>query len=280
MKSGIAKIRKIVFLGHIGLVLGIWGGMKLSEWFAVDEHEEITPVTVLTSAPDTGGSGGEDETSDNAEEPLTESGQAAESDKPPAAEEREPEKSDAESVNVPEEHAESSSEPTEKAPDKPAWKARSAEEIRREAKLDPSPADSRNESESSPPRPRIDAARFSRKMEEDLRSIQEQQSGSRGSDSSDGQEADDVYGTAITRHLQQRWQQPSRHTVPDSVSAPTVRLVIQEDGTVTDASIIRGSGNSRLDNSVRRLLSRLDKLPPPSRYGMSSLELTVNFKLE
>jgi len=43
----------------------------------------------------------------------------------------------------------------------------------------------------------------------------------------------------------------------------TVKLHIEADGTVTEFTIVQGSGNAVVDESVREAGAKLGKLPPP-----------------
>ena len=45
--------------------------------------------------------------------------------------------------------------------------------------------------------------------------------------------------------------------------AATVQLKIEQDGTVKEFSIMQGSGNAVVDDSIREAGRKITKLPPP-----------------
>jgi len=93
-----------------------------------------------------------------------------------------------------------------------------------------------------------------------------------------GGEAFINYADLIWTKYYQAWQTPEARDVRNPVR---VEIVVAKDGRVISANIIKPSGDSQLDKSVRQALDRVSKLPafPP---GATDLQRTfrINFELK
>jgi TonB family protein len=85
------------------------------------------------------------------------------------------------------------------------------------------------------------------------------------------------YGTILQNRFYAAWNQPMSEMTLGKKLEVTVRLRIEGDGTVTEFSIVEGSGNAVVDESVRQAGANLGKLPaPPNHQGFSA---PVRFEL-
>jgi TonB family protein len=71
------------------------------------------------------------------------------------------------------------------------------------------------------------------------------------------------YAEVIKNRFQAAWNQPRGEIAAGTQLVATVRLRIQPDGTVTEFTLIEGSGNSVVDESVREAGRKITHLPPP-----------------
>ena len=76
-----------------------------------------------------------------------------------------------------------------------------------------------------------------------------------------------MYAEVIKNRFQSAWNQPHGEIPGGTTLVVNVRLKIQPDGTVTEFTIVEGSGNAVVDDSVREAGQKIAKLPPPPGGG-------------
>ena len=92
---------------------------------------------------------------------------------------------------------------------------------------------------------------------------------SRGSGAGDGKVAGSgdsalsAYVGILTNRFQTAWNQPTSEMALGKTLEVTVRLKVEADGAVTEFTIVEGSGNAVVDDSVRDAGKKITKLPPP-----------------
>ena len=62
--------------------------------------------------------------------------------------------------------------------------------------------------------------------------------------------------------------------------SPTVKFLIQEDGTVSDTTIVRGSGVAEIDKKILDAIAKWKYRPRPSGCGVIENEVTLTIHLE
>lgn len=73
----------------------------------------------------------------------------------------------------------------------------------------------------------------------------------------------DRYLATAGRYLKTRWVAPPRSLLGNQLPEVLIELEIAADGRVRSGRIVRGSGVAAMDDSVKRLLSVLDRIPTP-----------------
>lgn len=87
------------------------------------------------------------------------------------------------------------------------------------------------------------------------------------------------YYAMVRQKMYDAWIQPGA-SVPAGKSTE-VTLRILRDGTIARRQITRSSGNSVMDESVRRAVESVSKMPPlPSEWSAAYKDITVEFVLE
>ena len=81
-------------------------------------------------------------------------------------------------------------------------------------------------------------------------------------------EADEAYHRKLRNILDFKWKEPPDSLLNGRRPQTTIELEISADGRVVGASVVKESGNGPMDESIRRLLKTLDRLPPPPRGAM------------
>jgi TonB family protein len=84
-----------------------------------------------------------------------------------------------------------------------------------------------------------------------------------GSGSGSGDSALAAYVGILTNRFQAAWNQPTGEMTMGKTLEVTVKLKVEADGRVTEFTIIEGSGNAVVDDSVREAGKRITRLPPP-----------------
>lgn len=156
---------------------------------------------------------------------------------------------------------------------------RTAEEIRQDARLDPVASTPRE----TEPAPNIDPAQLEKRIQKKLNRITTDVAVTRHNTNKSSANAADYYKHAIIFPiLYRRWNQPTLRETGGRRPTTKVELRVRAEGRVTSARLVRPSGNTAMDSSVRQLLRGLNRLPPPSSHGVHDRQLTViiNFELE
>lgn len=76
-------------------------------------------------------------------------------------------------------------------------------------------------------------------------------------------EFDMRYGIRVGNYLKYRWTQPPRSLLGDRLPEVLIQLSIAADGRVTDARVLKPSGVKAMDESIKRMLANLDRVPTP-----------------
>ena len=76
-------------------------------------------------------------------------------------------------------------------------------------------------------------------------------------------EFDMRYGIRVGNYLKYRWIQPPRSLLGDRLPEVLIQLSIAADGRVTDARVLKPSGVKAMDESIKRMLANLDRVPTP-----------------
>lgn len=78
-------------------------------------------------------------------------------------------------------------------------------------------------------------------------------------------EAEEQFNRRAGMYLKNIWTQPPKSLLGSQLPEVTIELSIAADGRVIGRRITRPSGNPAMDQSVRNLLERLDRMPAPPR---------------
>jgi TonB family protein len=98
-----------------------------------------------------------------------------------------------------------------------------------------------------------------------------------GTGSGAGDSALSAYVGILTNRFQAAWNQPTGEMAMGKTLEVTVRLKVEADGRVTEFTVVAGSGNAVVDESVREAGKRITRLPPPpNNEGFSA---PVRFEL-
>ena len=267
-----STIVRWVLLGHAAVIGLLWVSGSISDW--LQPEREVIPVQMVSevdsAAADTAEDEGKDasETGSNERRPEPEAADEAQTKDQPEIEaspssQESPQKTVSEPVqeDVTEEAVQTSQQ------QKNEWQARSADDIRKNAQLD-SAAQDANTGRNRSSKPIIDTAEFAQRLESKLDSISVEDDDGGEEESPNGKITAE-YRKAVGTLLRQRWQEPSALILDGDVGNPTLKLVIRNDGKVEEAWLTGSSGNAIVDNSVKRLLKRIKKIPAPSQYGVS-----------
>ena len=76
-------------------------------------------------------------------------------------------------------------------------------------------------------------------------------------------EFDMRYGIRVGNYLKYRWTQPPRSLLGGRLPEVLIQLSIAADGRVTDARVLKPSGVKAMDESIKRMLANLDRVPTP-----------------
>ena len=90
-------------------------------------------------------------------------------------------------------------------------------------------------------------------------------------------EADEAYNRRLKVVMEDKWIQPPDSLLGGLRPQATIELEISADGRVLSARIIKESGNFSMDESVRRLLKVLDRVPVPPN---GALKIHVNLAVK
>jgi TonB family protein len=84
-----------------------------------------------------------------------------------------------------------------------------------------------------------------------------------GAGSASGDSALAAYVGILTSRFQAAWNQPTGEMAMGRILEVTVRLKVEADGKVAEFTIVEGSGNAVVDESVRQAGKTITRLPPP-----------------
>jgi len=163
---------------------------------------------------------------------------------------------------TPEESRAPKPKPSESPTHKPPANAKKDEE--KMAKNAPSPTAHKSESEGTDKPPKSNSSSSGN-------------ANGTGSNSGNGEANFGLYAEIIKNRFDGAWNQPHGQIPAGSALVVTVHLKIEPDGTVTEFSIVEGSGNSVVDETVKEAGHKITRLPPPP--GGSGFSPTVRFEL-
>ncbi len=87
------------------------------------------------------------------------------------------------------------------------------------------------------------------------------------------------YFALVRKALYDAWTQPGGLSASSGLSVQ-VRIRVERDGTVSRREILRPSGHAGMDESVRRAMDAVRKLPPlPDGYRGAFRDITIEFEL-
>ena len=89
------------------------------------------------------------------------------------------------------------------------------------------------------------------------------------------------YGSMLHDRFYSEWVQPTTLATAGSKNSVLVKLRIEKDGRVSSFEIVRPSGNSDLDESVKALANRVSRVEPlPDGLGKGDhYDVKINFEL-
>ncbi len=90
-------------------------------------------------------------------------------------------------------------------------------------------------------------------------------------------EEEEAYYNRLKKLLDFKWVEPSRTHLGDLRPRTTIELEISADGRVLSSKIVQASGNASMDESIRRLLKVLDRVPAPPN---GALIIHVNMEVK
>jgi TonB family protein len=163
---------------------------------------------------------------------------------------------------TPEESRAPKPKPSESPTHKPPANPKKEEE--KMAKNAPSPAAHKSESEGADKPPKSNSSSGGN-------------GNGTGSTSGNGEANFGLYAEIIKNRFDGAWNQPHGQIPAGSALVVTVHLKIESDGTVTEFSIVEGSGNSVVDETVKEAGHKITRLPPPP--GGNGFSPTVRFEL-
>jgi len=163
---------------------------------------------------------------------------------------------------TPEESRAPKPKPSESPTHKPPANAKKDEE--KMAKNAPSPTAHKSESEGTDKPPKSNSSSSGNGNDT-------------GSNSGNGEANFGLYAEIIKNRFDGAWNQPHGQIPAGSALVVTVHLKIEPDGTVTEFSVVEGSGNSVVDETVKEAGHKITRLPPPP--GGSGFSPSVRFEL-
>src|SRR5207253_6819580 len=89
------------------------------------------------------------------------------------------------------------------------------------------------------------------------------------------------YHELIHDRFHSQWDQPTSIYSAETKFAATLKIRIERDGTISNASIVKSSGNPVMDESVLSAAARVKKIDPlPQGLSTSAYEININFELD
>ena len=89
------------------------------------------------------------------------------------------------------------------------------------------------------------------------------------------------YGSMLHDRFYSEWVQPTNVATTGAKSSVLVKLRIERDGKISSFEIVRPSGSSELDESVKALANRVSHVEPvPDGLGKGDhYDVKINFEL-
>jgi TonB family protein len=89
------------------------------------------------------------------------------------------------------------------------------------------------------------------------------------------------YGSMLHDRFYSEWVQPTTVATAGAKNSVMAKLRIEKDGRVSSFEVVRPSGNSDLDESVKALANRVSRVEPlPDGLGKSDhYDVKINFEL-
>lgn len=84
----------------------------------------------------------------------------------------------------------------------------------------------------------------------------------------------------VGQYLKSNWEPPSILQLGGNTPEVTVRIWLSPAGNITQWQLIKSSGNTLVDNSVKNLFFKIRKLPHPPPKGVNDLTLVMEIKKE
>jgi len=89
-------------------------------------------------------------------------------------------------------------------------------------------------------------------------------------------QADQEWQSRVQKYVEMCWNPPENVFWGDNPPTAVLRLVIAADGRVLRATLIKSSGNARMDGTIRQLIQQLNGRPAPKPpHGMSEIEVEL-----
>ncbi|MFO7877516.1 MAG: cell envelope integrity protein TolA [Desulfovermiculus sp.] len=88
--------------------------------------------------------------------------------------------------------------------------------------------------------------------------------------------AEGVYGALIRERIRSNWRFPDMGREDDLQA--TVKISINDQGRITDHSLVQSSGDSQFDSSVLRAIDRTGNLQAPPSQELQSIQITFHLQ--
>ena len=89
---------------------------------------------------------------------------------------------------------------------------------------------------------------------------------------------EEAYNRRIMLFIEDRWHPPSLIQLQHELPSPVIELEIDGAGNVRGAKLLQSSGNRAMDDSARRLLKVLDRVPSPPKGVPRTLQIMLKPK--
>lgn len=97
-------------------------------------------------------------------------------------------------------------------------------------------------------------------------------------DDQEGEKFQLDYTQFVGQYLKANWEPPSVLQLGGDTPEVTVRIWLSPAGNITQWQLIKSSGNTLVDNSVKNLFFKIRKLPHPPPKGVTDLTLLMEIK--
>lgn len=157
--------------------------------------------------------------------------------------------------------------PSSESAPKNNWRARSPEDIRRSAKLDPAPTSTQSSPPANRNRQPPDLSNLRNALQRETKVSVAAEAANIPQTSWDAA----PYAAAVRSHLYERWKKPAGGAANDGARA---RLRIDQNGRVIEARLLDADTRA-MRQSVQQLLDSLSTLPSPAEFGLSDSTVTL-----